>query len=86
MRGVIEVIFPLVERKNRFEMIEFVIKDSYGEPIKFWVTNKMIDRMSEFVEGDDVHVNFAVRGRKWMKGNEIIYIHSLQAVGIHKIA
>lgn len=83
--GKIIKIFPLEERRNRFYVLEFVVEHGVADtPIKFIATNRMIDRMSSFVEGDVVRVDFSLNGRKWTnKEGEDIYFLDLEAWAIN---
>ena len=86
IKGVITEVFPLVHVSDKFRKQEFVLETSetngsntYTEHIKFEITQNNTDLLSQFGEGDEVVVDFNLRGRKYEKGGETRYFNSIVA-------
>ena len=66
--------------KKREFVLEFAENPQYPEFIKFELIQSNCDQLDSINVGDDVSVNFNLKGRKWTdpKG-EVKYFNSLQA-------
>lgn len=81
--------FDTQEIKETFKKREFVLEyaenPQYPEFIKFELIQSNCDQLDSIEVGDEVSVNFNLKGRKWTdpKG-EVKYFNSLQAWRIDK--
>lgn len=68
MKGVLKVINPAVQVSEKFTKREFVLNephDQYPQDILFQLTQKNVDVLDKFVEGQEVEVSFRIRGREY---------------------
>jgi hypothetical protein len=68
MKGVLKVINPSVQVSEKFTKREFVLNephDQYPQDILFQLTQKNVDVLDKFVEGQEVEVSFRIRGREY---------------------
>jgi hypothetical protein len=68
MKGVLKVINPAVQVSEKFTKREFVLNephDQYPQDILFQLTQKNVDVLDRFVEGQEVEVSFRIRGREY---------------------
>jgi hypothetical protein len=68
MKGVLKVINPAVQVSEKFIKREFVLNephDQYPQDILFQLTQKNVDVLDKFVEGQEVEVSFRIRGREY---------------------
>ena len=68
------------EISDKFSLQEFVVTvgDKYPQPVKFQVSNKNIEKISDVQGGDELIVHFNLRGREWEnKEGEKVYFNSL---------
>ena len=81
--------FDTQEIKESFKKREFILEyaenPQYPEFLKFELIQSNCDQLDAVEVGDDVSVNFNLKGRKWTdpKG-EVKYFNSLQAWRIDK--
>jgi hypothetical protein len=81
---IIESISETQTFDSGFQKREFVGVDNsnpdYPQPIKFEVTQQKVDLLDKFGVGEEVDVEFNIRGNRWTnpKGVEVIF-NSLQA-------
>ena len=82
-KGKIVKIYEKESFSEKFEKREFVVETSedYPQFIKFMLSNKTIPLLDEYVEGDDVIVNFNVKGKAGKDGR---YWNSLEAWRLRK--
>lgn len=77
-----------VEISEKFKKREFVIEttDEYPQTILLQLTQDRVDLIESFAEGDDLSVNFNVRGREWTspKDGSVKVFNSLEAWKIEK--
>jgi hypothetical protein len=85
----IHEISPTKMIKDTFRKREFIViyadKPEFPQYIKFELIQDNCDYLDEFKAGDDVEINFDLRGREWVnpKG-EKVYFNSLLAWKIAK--
>ena len=90
IKGKVLEIFPVAQVRENFRKREFVLEyrdnGQYAEFIKFEVIQDRCDLLDDFKAGDEVEVQFNLRGRVWTnpKG-EKVYFNSLQAWRIDKV-
>jgi len=81
LTGLIKVIKDTEEINDRFKKREFVVTDSsgqYPQDILFQLTQDRVTSIDPFKEGDQVSVNFFLRGREWTnKEGKVLYFNSL---------
>ena len=82
--GVIHEIFEAVQVKDGFKKREFVLKyadnPKYPELIKFELIQDNCDNLDAFKPGQQVKVQFNIRGREWTNPEGVkVYFNSLQA-------
>ena len=71
--------------KKREFILEFAENPQYPEFIKFELIQSNCDQLDSMNVGDEVSVNFNLKGRKWTDPNgEVKYFNSLQAWRIDK--
>ena len=80
--GRIHVIFATKQVTPRFQKREFVLEladnSKYPQRVLFQLTGDRCDRLDEFNQGDEVRVEFSLRGREWTSPQgEIKYFNSL---------
>ena len=82
-KGKIVKIYDKEIFSEKFEKREFVIETSedYPQSIKFMLSNKTIPLLDEYSEGDDIVVNFNVKGKAGKDGR---YWNSLEAWRLRK--
>jgi hypothetical protein len=90
IKGKVLEIFPVQQVKESFRKREFVVeyRDSgqYSEYIKFELIQDRCDLLNEFKAGDEIDVQFNLKGRIWTNPQgEKVYFNSLQAWRIDKV-
>ena len=66
--GKIEKIFDTEQKTDTFSAREFVIEVSdgqYPQMVKFQLVQDKCELMDDYAEGDQVEVDFDLRGRQW---------------------
>lgn len=66
--GTIHKIFDAEQKSASFQAREFVIEvpdDKYPQMVKFQLVQDKCALVDEFSEGDEVTVDFDLRGREW---------------------
>ena len=90
IKGKVLEIFPVQQVKESFRKREFVVEyrdnGQYSEYIKFELIQDRCDLLNEFKIGDEVDVQFNLKGRVWTNPQgEKVYFNSLQAWRIDKV-
>jgi hypothetical protein len=88
MKGVLKVINPAVQVSEKFTKREFVLNephDQYPQDILFQLTQKNVDVLDKFVEGQEVEVSFRIRGREY-NGKYFNNIEAWRIEAINEIA
>ena len=85
--------YDTVNVTERFRKREFVIElrrdTSIGEfvdTIKFQLTQDRCEHLDAFTVGDEMKIQFNIRGRKWEKDGQVNYFNNLEAWKIEKAA
>jgi len=87
--GKIHKISDTQQKTERFRVREFVLELSdnprYPQYVQFQLTGDRCENLDSFSEGDEVQVEFSLRGREW-KGRDgnIRYFNSLDVWEIAK--
>ena len=87
--GTIHTIFDTKQITERFKKREFVLQmadnPEYPQTVLFQLTGNRCDALDGFAKGDDVRVEFSLRGREWTSPqNEVKYFNSLDVWPIEK--
>ena len=80
--GRLHAIFETKQVTDRFQKREFVLelsdKSQYSQFVLFQLTGDRVGVVDAFKAGDQVRVDFSLRGREWTsKQNEVKYFNSL---------
>ena len=94
-----EITGTLIEKydeaqiSSKFKKREFVIEKKensngfeFTDYIKFQLTQDKCSLLDAFAPGEEIKVNFNLRGRRWEKDGNISYFTNLEAWKIEKIA
>lgn len=67
IEGAIKLINPTRTISDKFEVCEFVLttEGTYPQHIMFTAVNEAIDKVKPLQIGQNVMINFALRGREW---------------------
>jgi hypothetical protein len=88
--GRLHVLFDAEQKTERFRMREFVLElpDSrYPQYILFQLTGDRCEALDAFAKGDEVKLEFSLRGREWTSpSGDIRYFNSLDVWQIEKNA
>ena len=84
LKGTLKEIFDTQHISDRFTKREFVVEyadnPQYPQYIKFELTQDKVDLIDQFKVGDEVDVQFNVRGRAWTNPQGVTqYFNTLQA-------
>lgn len=81
LSGVLKVKNDTQKITDKFQKREFVVTDSssnYPQDIMFQLTQDRVDLLDPYNEGDQIHVNFFLRGREWTSPDGTVkYFNSL---------
>lgn len=88
--GKIHAVFEAEQKTERFRVREFVVEladnPSYPQYVLFQLTNDRCEALDGFEKGDEVRVDFSLRGREWTSPqNEIRYFTSLNVWTLEKL-
>jgi len=87
--GKIHTVFEAKQITERFRKREFVLEmgdnPNYPQYVLFQLTGDRCEALDGFEKGDDVQVEFSLRGREWTSPqNEIRYFNSLDVWRLEK--
>ena len=81
MTGTLYAIFDAEQKTERFRKRDFVLEvaDSrFPQKVLFQLTNDRCEALDAFSKGDQVQVEFSLRGREWTSPRgEVKYFNSL---------
>lgn len=88
--GTLHTIFDAKQITDRFRKREFVVQmadnPEYPQYVLFQLTGNRCDALEGFAKGDEVRVEFSLRGREWTSPkNEIRYFNSLDVWAVEKL-
>ncbi len=88
--GKIYALFDAKQVTQRFRKREFVVEiadnPEYPQHVLFQLTGDRCDTLDQFEKGDEVRVEFSLRGREWTSPkNEIKYFNSLDVWTLQKL-
>lgn len=89
-KGTIKLIYDTQQVSEKFKKREFVITETnspYPQEVIFQLTQEKVDLINDYKVGEEVEVNFNLRGRAWTnpKDNVTRYFNSLDAWKIAKV-
>lgn len=89
--GKIYAVFEAKQITERFRKREFVLEmgdnPQYPQYVLFQLTGDRCEALDRFEKGDEVRVDFSLRGREWTSPkNEIRYFNSLDVWTLEKLA
>jgi len=81
MKGELIAIFDEQAISDKFKKREFVIQtpDQYPQVIKFQLTQDRCGMIDSYELGENITVNFDIKGKEFVKGTETMYFNSLEA-------
>ncbi len=89
--GSIYAVFEAKKITERFTKREFVVQmadnPEYPQHVLFQLTGDRCQALDDFKKGDEVRVEFSLRGREWTSPkNEVRYFNSLDVWTLEKLA
>lgn len=90
IRGKIHTTFEAAQVTERFRKREFVLEldaaSRYPQHVIFQLTGDRCSELDGFEPGEEIQVEFSLRGREWTspKG-EVRYFNSLEVLAIERI-
>ncbi len=88
VKGILHTKGDAVQVSEKFRKREFVLKldaDSrYPQMVAFELTGDRCDSLDKFEIGQEVSVEFTLRGREWTNSEGVVRVfNSLQVWGLH---
>lgn len=86
--GKLHELFDMQAVTERFNKREFVLEVPGKNPqlVLFQLTGKRCSALDEFAVGDQVRVEFTLRGRKWTsRQGEVRYYNSLEVTRLERL-
>jgi len=88
--GRIHALFETQQKTDRFRLREFVLElaenPRYPQYVMFQLTGDRCEALDEFSVGDEVKVEFSLRGREWKSPQgETRYFNSLDVWKLEKL-
>ncbi|MCC6372640.1 MAG: DUF3127 domain-containing protein [Bacteroidia bacterium] len=87
--GTLKVKFDTQKVSDRFQKREFVLTTEantpYPQHVSFQVTQDKCTMLDQFREGDEIKIQFNLRGREWNGPQGIKYFNTLEAWRIERM-
>ena len=87
--GNLKVKFDTQKVSDRFQKREFVLTTEgntpYPQHVQFQVTQDKCTMLDQFSEGDELKIQFNLRGREWNGPQGIRYFNTLEAWRIERL-
>lgn len=87
--GTLKVKFDTQKVSDRFQKREFVLtmeaNTPYPQHVSFQVTQDKCAILDQFSEGDDIKIQFNLRGREWNGPQGVKYFNTLEAWRIERM-
>jgi hypothetical protein len=87
--GTLKVKFDTQKVSDRFQKREFVLTTEantpYPQHVSFQVTQDKCTMLDQFREGDELRIQFNLRGREWNGPQGIKYFNTLEAWRLEKV-
>ncbi len=88
--GQLKVKFDTQKVSEKFQKRDFVLATDLSTPypqfVSFQVTQDKCTMLDSFKEGDEIKVQFNLRGREWNGPQGIKYFNTLEAWRLEKVA
>ena len=88
--GVLKVKFDTQKVSDRFQKREFVLTTEgntpYPQHVSFQLTQDKCNLLDQYNVGDEMKIQFNLRGREWNGPQGIKYFNTLEAWRIEKMA
>ncbi len=89
--GKLHTIFDTAQVTERFRKREFVLEmgdnPKYPQVVLFQLTGNRCEQLEDFAVGDEVRVDFSLRGREWTSPRgEVKFFNSLDVWTLSKIS
>lgn len=88
--GVLKVKFDTQKVSDRFQKREFVLTTEastpYPQHVSFQLTQDKVNLLDQFNVGDEMKIQFNLRGREWNGPQGIKYFNTLEAWRVEKLA
>ncbi|MEI6021445.1 MAG: DUF3127 domain-containing protein [Bacteroidota bacterium] len=88
--GTLKVKFDTQKVSDRFQKREFILTTEantpYPQHVSFQVTQDKCSMLDQFAEGDDIKIQFNLRGREWNGPQGVKYFNTLEAWRIERMA
>lgn len=81
----------VLQTSEKFRKREFVVEyqdnpnSMYSELLKFQLTNDRCEMVDPFTIGQEIKVSFNLKGRKWVKDDNVTYFTNLEAWRIEAV-
>lgn len=91
IEGKLSVKYPVQEVSAKFKKQEFVIEvenernPDWNDFVKFQLTQDRCGSVDAMEIGENIKVNFNIRGRKWEKDGQVNYFSNLEAWRVEKM-
>jgi hypothetical protein len=89
IKGIVHLIGETKQVSDRFRKRDLVLDvqdGKYPQSISFQVSNDRCDLLNEYKDGDEISVEFNVRGREWRSpSGEVKYFNTLEAWKIDRV-
>jgi hypothetical protein len=90
VKGKLKVKNNEVQVNERFKKREFVLtidaNSQYPQHVQFQLVQDKCGLLNEFNPGDEMNVFFNLRGREWVKDDQVKYFNSLDAWKIERVS
>lgn len=87
--GTLKAKFETQKVSERFQKREFVLTTEantpYPQHVSFQVTQDKCNMLDQFREGEELRVQFNLRGREWNGPQGVKYFNTLEAWRIEKV-
>ena len=87
--GTLKAKFDTQKVSDRFQKREFVLTTEantpYPQHVSFQVTQDKCTMLDQFREGDEIKIQFNLRGREWNGPQGIKYFNTLEAWRIERV-
>ena len=88
--GTLKTKFETQKVSDRFQKREFVLTTEantpYPQHVSFQVTQDKCTILDQFNDGEEIKVQFNLRGREWNGPQEIKYFNTLEAWRIERVS
>lgn len=92
IKGKLIEKYDAVQVTDRFRKREFVIEfrenagsSDFIETIKFQMTQDRCDLLDIVQMGEEIKINFNIKGRRWEKDGQVSYFNNLEAWKLEKL-